>query len=287
MKLKINENFDISLNLVHHFNDVIKKELLERLGDHEEVYNYLLKKYNSLLKDLYSNPRYYKESAFVKDESIEEKIFSLICYIFHSDSFIIYSTIIEIAKKTKKNYLSLFVVLNDKMNYKNDAYNSLLLFSKEDRGFIYDLLVEANKEGFLKKSLRVTDLLLKKEKDINELVEKKNKEVEDFLAKFKEEEDFIIFEEEDEWLNYFDIYSRMNKTNVKKILVSNEFKKYIEDTEEDLSIDEVGDLIEEYIKEEMNIKEYICNKILKEKPENVFLSKDDIINLTIDVKNLL
>ena len=105
MKIMIN-NEECKLNILNHFMDKIKSEL--DFENYEDMYDFLLKKYNKIL--LKNGLSEYKESLyFERENTAEDKIFSLFCHMNMESPFTIYSTInnipICLARQTQRWYI--------------------------------------------------------------------------------------------------------------------------------------------------------------------------------------
>ena len=295
LKIQIQANKNISeefpLYLTSHFCDVLKRELLSKFDDYDSAYDFLFDTYNERLfsqqGETYRDDR---AMSFDKDQTSEDKIFSLVCDMDRNFPFLLYATMNKIAKEKSLHYLSLFIILNHKINFNSTdhKFGSLLVFDKKDLTFVCELLEQAHNEELFKDYTSVTDVL---SKIVSGEDNKKTNKTKDFLVNLKEslsDLDYISFEEPDEFLNYFDIYNRNCGIDYKKIMLSKDFQKYL--AENDFGVDQVDDFsdyMEEYLSGcKMDFYNSICEEIIKKKIDNVLLTPSTILNLDIGVESI-
>jgi hypothetical protein len=293
MKISIKTNKtnleDLGLYFTHHCIDLIKKDLLAKLGSYQEVYNYLLNKYNEIRNNKGQDDY---RSYSLKDDNYEDKIFSLICGCERENTYIFYATIIKLSEKYNLEYLKLFVLIDHKLNFsKENEFKTKLLFPKESALEIVNLLKEAQKSELLKNSKSIHHALF-------DVLNKKNTKVTDTVTTgisgiYKEVEniEYIMFEDCDEYLNDSDTYNRNLKFDYKSIILSEDFQNYLK---EDKNFNEYGrvedfsDYVNEYLEEDgLDFSEELNQYILKTKPENTFVEIDTVKNLSVEEESLI
>lgn len=293
MKINIATNTvggqEFKLYFTAHLCDCIKGFLYEKFNCYDKAYDFLLERYNSILED--KNLKKYVNFRSSKDETSEDKIFSLVCDIHRSLPSVLWSTINKIAHKDKKYYLALFILLDYKINFcNNNLYKSLVYFGKDDVPFVLEMLKDAYENKLLQDNLSIADNLarvLYKDKDIGN--DKKNKSI-NFLQNIEKGiNEYIYFEDTDEHLNYFDIYNKNFNIDYKSIVTSEKFIEYIKSNDFDLDdVEDFRSFIECYLEEgNLDCISEISNKIIKEKIENSFFTKNDVMNLDIKEVSLI
>jgi len=196
MKLTINKE-DYALHLTSHFAKLITKELKDKGVSLEQSYKFIFDKYNEYLVG--TNNSHYKANNILgvglfeiknmgekscedQEEVFNEAIFALICHMSRECPFLLYATIVDIAKRKNLQYLLLFVFLEWRMELSNkEQWGSLVVFGKKDSDFILSLLKEANNADLLvdyKSISSVLSEILRREGNIpdNVIVEKVMKE---------------------------------------------------------------------------------------------------------------
>jgi hypothetical protein len=284
-----NNEEDFALYVTSHFCDVIKKELFARFGNYEEVYDYLFKRYNECLapkNESYGTLPHYKELT------VEEEIFSLICDMNRNYPFLLYATINEIAKKKEMYYLSLFIILDHKLELAKDdnGWGSLIIFDKIDIKFIKGLLSEAYDNELLKDHTRLTEHLANSLNGKVAVRENKTKIFLDSINEEIEELDYLTFEDTDEYLNYFNIYKENFEIDYKQIILSKEFHKYVEENDfEEENIEDFNQYIQDYLSEskDINFHAEICKKIISDNVNNVLLNEKSITGLSVGVESVI
>jgi hypothetical protein len=290
VQIRINSEQESTLYLLSHFIDVIKIDLLKRFDNYEKAYDFLLTNYNERLIE--KEERLFKIERYDQEKSTEDKIFSLFCHMNRIYPFLLYKIVLDIAKKEEKHYLSLFIILDHKLVFNSEGdWGSFLVFSKENVSFVYQLLEDSYEAGLLVDYKKMTEVLgdiLSKSK----IKEKPVNETRLFLDKMKKNLDnleYISFEETDEYLNYFRIYKANAEINYKDIVLSDGFQKYIKESDFDKdTVSEFDEFFQIYVEEKMEIdcQDYICNQIIDRKLENIALTKEGILDLSIDIKSL-
>lgn len=284
------ESQEFQLNLIKHFYYCIKNELYEKFNCYDKAYKFLLEKYDSILKS--KNLEKYINYSIKENKTSEDNIFSLLCHMDRTLPYVLWSTINKIAKRDKKHYLSLFILLEHKINFgKDDPYKSLLYFGANDIPFVLEMLKDAYDNKLLRDYISLSNHLSKILQEVKMVKKDEKNESLDFLNKLEKSTSnkYIYFSGSDEKSNYFDIFNNNIELDYKEIITSENFIKYVKsDTFGIYDIEDFKGFVKCYLSySNIDPISEISAKVINEKIENVLCTKDDIINLNIEEINLI
>lgn len=304
MKFSINskkETEEFSVYDIHHYARVIAAKLLARYKNEETAYDYLIKQYN--IYNDYHKLQEYRYTTLsgnnpymdfpCSDEKAKAKpyvdlVFDLVCHMSTYASGLLNSTIIYLANKYKElEYLKLFILLShtNSLTYNDCSFSSLVCFFGEDKDYILELLLEANKAGLFKKSPKVTDILLKKDivdntLDFIDSLKLTSKDNLDYISFYHpdytmDNQEHLLRKYYDEIIGSFDI-KKIEKSILEGIK-SSEFLDYT-----------LNDFVIEFLDEnEFCFFDFSINKIRQDTSGQFKITKDDIQQLKIKVQPIV
>ena len=287
MKLLISGNkiecHEIGLYFDNYCKDLIIEELSKKFDNLEEVYNYLVESYNNILEEKGLEP--YKSYCLDKDP--EQKIFSLLLSCGRNDRLIYFATILKIAEKMNLEFLKLFLIMYVRTNYHHqELFGTKIIIKKEFIKNFLELLKGANSKGLFVSSKTMIDCLSDLLGGTNTPVEDKAFEIIKDIEDNIEELDYILIEHADEPYNDFETYKKEIGINYKEILLSKEFQEYLEDCEKISYIEDLDDIILEYIEESGDISDKLT-KYMLENNKGCILNNNSIKNTKVEEKSLL
>jgi hypothetical protein len=304
MKISINsktEKEEFSIYDVHHYARVIAEKLLTRYENEDAAYDYLIKQYNSY--NDYHKLQEYRYTTLsgnnpymdfpCSDEKSNAKpyvdlVFDLVCHMSTHASGLLSSTIIYLANKHKGlEYLKLFILFShtNSLTYNDCSFSSLICFFGEDKDYILELLLEANKAGLFKKSATVKDIILKKEIVDNTLnfidcLKLTNGDNLDYISFSHpdytiDNQEYLLREYYDEIIKNFDI--KQIKKSILEGIKSSEFLDYT-----------LKDLVIEFLDEnDFCFFDFSINKIRQDTSGQFKITKGDIQQLKIKTQPIV
>tara|TARA_Y100001960_G_C14782657_1_gene888074 strand:- start:8520 stop:9458 length:939 start_codon:yes stop_codon:yes gene_type:complete len=287
MKLLIGGNamdyHEIALYFDSYCKDLVINELSKIFEDKEEAYSYLVNTYNKILAQKELEP--YK--SYCTDKDPEQKIFSLLLSCGRNDRQIYYATILKISEFLDMKFLKLFLVMYIRSNfYSEERFGTKMIIKKEFiEGFLL-LLKEGYEKGlFVSHKTMIQGLADMINNTVTPVKDKAFdiiKDIEDNIEKL----DYILVENPDETYNDFDTYKNEIGIDYKEIVLSEKFQEYLEDCDKISYIEELDEVMLEYIEESGEVSE-ILTKYMLDNNLGCILDNDSVKNIKIDEKSLL
>lgn len=258
------------------FSNVIKTDLINK---HKDIKNALI-----FLEKILKEKNL--KSYYFEDNSDDEK-FSKIINLLYREYYEKFSEMfINASIEQNATYEAfLFFLQNHIYNKDKNKFGSFLIIENKDLIFIIEMIEGALKRnGLYEKTIKLTDVL---NNVYNKNLKKPKRTNDDFglkllLKTIKErvnEIKYLLIEEEDESFEYFSMYKKINKISYKNILLSGDFRKYLENNDFDnCDFNNMDELMEIYFTDvkEIDYANEISEYIILNKVESNLFKKEKI-----------
>lgn len=266
-------------------SEIIKREIHSKFKDENKTLEFLIEKVTSL-EGYNKNNVLYNE-----DDTINDKIKSLLYYLEVLDYKNYISTALKAARNQKSNFSLLIIILHNifaNANYK--YYNSIVIIPKEEIKYFVSLIYEASKDDLLDEKLySVTDILLSGDKKIQERSSKLLSYTELVKEKFEKIE-YLVIQDPDDSMENINKYLKIKEIKLSNFLFTDGFKEFLGDDFDDDSISNIEEYLLEYIEESVvpdNFFDDIAKHIINQKESQHIFDENSIKSLKLDNESII